>query len=176
MPSEKVLLSKKKKVAELTEKLKSSCAGVLVDYKGINANADTVLRRELREVNVEYKVVKNTLLRLSLKDANISNLSALLEGSTAIAISENDHIAASKVLCKFAKDNEFFTIKAGFIDGKMIDACVVHELANMPSKDVLISKLLGSLNSPITGLAMVLNGTLKNLVCVIDAIAKKDNA
>lgn len=159
MPSEKVLQAKKQVVADLVEKIKAAPAGVLVNYIGINVADDTRLRRELREANVEYTVVKNTLLRFAFNELGITELDEQFNGTTALAISKEDPMAAARIVCKYAKEIEgdVFAVKAGFMDGKAIDAATVKEIADIPPKEVLIAKMLGSLNSPIAGLAMVLN-------------------
>ena len=127
MPSEKILEQKQKVVSALTENLKSACTGVIVSYKGITVLQDTKLRKELREAGGEYTVVKNTLLRLALKDAGIDGLDHVLEGTTAIAISKDDYVSSAKILAKFADTNKKFEIKAGFIDGGAIDVAEVKE-------------------------------------------------
>ena len=159
MPSEKVLLAKQQQVAELTEKIKAAPAGVLVNYIGINVADDTRLRKELREAGVDYTVVKNTILRFAFNNLEITELDEQFNGTTALAISKEDPMAAARVICKFAKEIEgdVFSVKAGFMDGKAIDAATVKEIAAIPPKEVLVAKMLGSLNSPIAGLAMVLN-------------------
>lgn len=176
MPSAKVLEQKKAVVAEIAEKLKSSCAGVLVSYQGINVSDDTQLRKELRESGVDYMVAKNTLLRRAAKTAGIEGLDSSLEGSTAIAISKDDYVAASKILCKFASDHDFFKVKSGFIDGNVIDSKEVSNLAKLPSREVLVAQVLRGFNAPISGFATVLNGTLKGLVVALNEIAKKQSA
>ncbi len=175
MPSAKILEQKKAIVSELSEKLKSSCAGVIVSYQGINVADDTKLRKDLRESGVEYLVAKNTLLKRAAKDAEIEGLDPALEGSTAIALSENDYVAASKILCNFAKEHEFFKIKSGFIDGNVIQVQEIKSLASLPSREVLIAQVLGGLNAPISGFATVLNGTIKGLVVALNAIAEKQS-
>jgi large subunit ribosomal protein L10 len=176
LPSEKILEQKKLVVAELTEHLKAACTGVVVDYKGITVAQDTKLRKELREAGDEYMVVKNTLLRLALKDAGISGLDHVLEGTTAIAISKDNYVSGAKILSKFAETNKKFEIKAGFVDGGAIGADGVKELASLPSKEVLVAQVLCGLNAPITGFVTVLNGTLKGLVVALNAIAEKQAA
>ena len=121
MPSSKVLEQKKAIVAEIAEKLKSSCAGVVVSYQGINVEDDTKLRKNLRESKVDYLVIKNTLLKRAAEKAGMADISAVLHGSTAIAMSNEDYVAASKILCEFAKDHEFFKVKSGLIDGNLIN-------------------------------------------------------
>ena len=176
LPSEKILEKKKKEVAAVAEKLKSACAGVIVEYKGINVADDTKLRRELREANVSYTVVKNTILSRAAKEADLEGLDPVLEGTTALAVSEDDYIAAARILCDFSKDNKFFKVKSGFIDGEVVDSSKIIELSKLPSKEVLLAQTLGGLNAPITGFVTVLNGTLKGLVVALNAIAEKQNA
>ncbi len=176
LPSAKALQQKKAIVKELSEKLKSSCAGVLVSYQGINVEDDTKLRKDLRESGVKYTVTKNTFLKRAAQAAEIEGLDPVLEGSTAIAISENDYVVASKILCKFAEGHDFFKIKSGFIDGRVIDSAEVTKLAKLPPREVLIAQTLGALNSPIAGFATVLNGTVKGLVVALNAIAEKQSA
>ncbi len=175
MPSTKVLEQKKAIVEAMAEKLKSSCAGVVVSYQGINVEDDTKLRKELRESQVEYVVIKNTLLKRAAEQAGLSEISPVLVGSTAIAISKDDYVVASKILCKFAKDHDFFKVKSGFIDGSVIDSTEIKRLSDLPPREVLIAQALGGLNSPIQGFATVLNATLKGLVVALDAIAQKKN-
>lgn len=176
MPSDKILEQKKAIVSELAEKLKCACAGVIVDYKGINVADDTKLRRELREAGVDYFVVKNTLLSRAMKEAGIEIDESVLNGTTALAVSKDDHVASARILCKFADDNSFFNIKAGFVEGKTISLNEVNDLAKLPSKEVLVAKALGGLNAPISGFVTVLNGTMKGLVVALNAIAEKQGA
>ena len=176
MPSEKILEQKKALVASLSDKLKNSCAGVIVNYKGINVSDDTKLRKELRESGVEYFVVKNTLLQRAAKEAGLDGLEPVLEGTTAIAISKEDHVAAARILCKFADENDFFKAKAGFIEGKVISEAEVNNLAKLPTKEVLVAKALGGLNAPISGFVTVLNGTIRGLVVALNDIAEKQSA
>ena len=173
MPSEKVLEQKKKAVTQLSESLKSAHTGVIVDYKGITVDADTKLRKELRESGSQYKVVKNTILRRALQEAGIEGLEEVLEGTTAIAINADDYVAPAKVLAQYAEKNDTFTIKAGFIDGKAASVEEIKTLASLPSKEELVAQTLRGLNAPITGLVTVLNGTIKGLVVALNAIAEK---
>lgn len=176
MPSAKVLEQKQQQVSALTESFKKANVGVLVDYKGITVDKDTKLRKQLREAGCEYKVVKNTLLRLAFKEAGIEGLDEHLNGTTAIAYSENGYADAPKILSDYAKDNDTFQIKAGFIDGDAADASSIEALAKLPSKEVLISQVLAGFNSPIQGLANVLSGTIRGLVVALNAIAEKQSA
>lgn len=153
MPSEKVLEIKKQAVAELVEKLNKACAGVVVDYRGITVSEDTALRKELREAGVEYKVVKNTLLHLAAKEANLEGIDPVLEGTTALAVSEEDYVAAARILSNFAKDHENFNIKTGFMDGEIIALDTIDSLAKLPSREVLLATVCNVFNAPITAFA-----------------------
>lgn len=158
MPSEKVLLAKQKRVEELTELLKNSAAGVIVDYKGITVEEDTKLRKELREAGVSYFVEKNSILRFALKNAGLDGLTNVLEGTSAIAISNDDQTAPARILGKFSEDcnGEKFFLKAGYIDGDVYDEAGVKALSKIPSRDVLLAQLVGSLQGPLTKLAATL--------------------
>lgn len=157
MASEKILNAKKEAVAALTERLKGAAAGVIVDYKGITVEDDTALRKEMREAGVEYTVVKNTLLRFAIRDTGLSEVESVLEGTTAIATSTEDVIAPAKILCKYADDHDNFTVKAGFVEGKVVSLDEVKALAKTPSKETLLTQLVFTLNAPIKNLAVVLN-------------------
>ena len=143
MASEKILQQKQAYVEQLAEKLNSSVAGVVVSYKGISVADDTMLRRKMREAGVEYSVVKNTMLRRAAEKVGLNELDSVLEGSTALAVS---------------------------------DKAEVEELAKMPPKEVLVAKVLGGLNAPITGFVGVLHANLRGLVCALNAIAEKQSA
>lgn len=155
MPSQKVLASKQQYVDELAEKIKNSACGVLVDYKGINVADDTLLRKSLREADVEYFVVKNTLLKRAAEKAGIEGLDAHLEGTTALALAKEDIITAPKLLFKQSEaSNGVFDIKVGFVEGKAISRDEVIEYAKLPSKETLVAKLLFVLQSPMQKLAI----------------------
>lgn len=153
MPSEKVLEQKKAIVAELTEQIKGSVAGVIVDYKGITVADDTKLRKELREAGVKYSVVKNTLLGLAAKDAGLDGLDKVLEGTTAIAISPEDHTAAARILSKFADTHKNFSVKSGYLEGKVVDAATIDSLAKLPTREVLLATVCNAFNAPIASFA-----------------------
>lgn len=155
MPSEKVLQAKQAFVADLTKKIQGAVSGVIVDYSGITVADDTALRRKLREAGVEYSVVKNTLLKRAVDAAEMSGLDDVLNGTTALALSD-DYVAAAKILCEYAEGKDNFKVKAGFMDGSVIDAAKVIELSKLPSKEGLLSMLLSVLNGPIRGLAVAL--------------------
>jgi large subunit ribosomal protein L10 len=175
MPSGKVLAEKQSTVQALTERLNGATAGVIVDYKGITVEADTALRRQLRKAGVEYSVVKNTLLSRAAENCGLDGLKEHLNGTTALATS-SDPVAAAKVLSEYSgKSNGAFSVKAGFVEGKVIDKDGVDALAKLPSKEVLIAQVLGGFNAPITGFVNVLNGNIRGLVVALNAIAEKKN-
>lgn len=153
MPSAKILAEKQAMMAELSEKIKSAVAGVVVDYTGITVEEDTALRAEMRKAGVEYKVYKNSMTGRACDEAGYGDMKQYLEGMTAIAISQEDPVAAAKILKKYAEKIETFNIKAGFIDNGVIDAKSVEALAAIPSKEGLICKMLGSIQSPLYKLA-----------------------
>lgn len=177
MPSNAILQQKQQIVAELSDKLSNSVAGVLVEYKGITVDADTKLRKELRAAGVEYRVVKNTLLGRAAEQAGLSGFDDVLHGTTAVAISD-DHTAAAKILQGYIEKtkSKTFKIKAGYVEGKVISGADVVSLAKLPSKEVLVAQVLGGLNAPIAGLAGVCSGLQRGLVCALNAIAEKQSA
>ncbi len=158
MPNAKVLSEKKAIVAELEAKLKGAASGVLVDYKGITVAEDTALREELRKNNVDYAVVKNTLVRFALDDTGLGELDEHLHGTTALAVCQEDPIAPMRVINKFAKqfNGEKFVIKAGFMDGKVLALNDIMALAELPSKETLQAQVMGTMLAPITSLAIVI--------------------
>ncbi len=174
MPNAKVLEQKKQIVADLAEKMKTASSGVLVDYKGINVEDDTKLRAEMRKNNVEYAVIKNSLIRFAGKEVGFDAFDEVLHGTTAVAISMTDPVAPAKIISEYAKkDEKIFNIKAGFVDGKVIGVDEVKNLAELPSREVLIAKMLGSMQSPIAGFVNVLNGNLRGLAVALNAIAEQ---
>ena len=160
MPSEKVLEAKKAQVVELVEVLNGATTGVLVDYRGLTVEEDTKLRNDLRAAGVKYFVVKNTLLRLAANQTGLEELDSILHGPTALAVSE-DAVAPAKVLADFAKKLENLSIKGGIMDGAAIDVAAVEKLAKIPSKEVLIGQVAGSLQCIITKLAIGLDEVRK---------------
>jgi len=159
MPSNAVLEAKKAKVEKLTEIIKNSVSGVLVDYKGINVEEDTKLRKELREAGVNYFVEKNTMLLRAFKECGIEGFEEALNGTTALAVSSDDQTAPARILGKFAEKagDEKFNLKAGFVEGEVYDQAGVVALSKIPSKDTLLAQLVGSLQGPLQKLAATLN-------------------
>ncbi len=173
MPSNKILEQKKQVVAELTEKVKAAQTIVLADYRGLTVEQDTELRNALRAAGVEYRVVKNTLTSFAMKENGLEGLDPYLNGPTAMAISSTDAVAPAKVLSEFAKKFEKLELKVGVVEGKVIDIDGIKALAELPSREVLISKVLGSFNAPISGFVNVLNGNMRGLVVALNAIAEQ---
>ena len=165
MPNAKVLEQKQQLVAELSEKIAKAVTGVVVDYSGTSVADDTALRKELRENGVNYFVVKNTLLGRAVAGTELEGMKEVLEGTTAIALSETDYTAAARILCKFAESHESFKVKAGFLDGKLIDLETIDSLAKLPSKEVLLATVLSAFQAPIAAFARA-----------VQAIVDKDGA
>lgn len=161
MPSKVILEKKQAEVEALVEKLQNSVSGVLVQYQGITVEDDTKMRAALRKAGVEYAVIKNSITGRACDKVGYSDMKAHLEGMTAIAISKEDPIAPAKILKEYDDKVETFQIKAGYIDGKVVDADVVKQLASIPPKEVLLGKLLGSLKSPLCKLCAVLNAKVE---------------
>ena len=165
MPSKSILEQKQAVVADLAEMLKNSPAGVLVNYQGITVDDDTKLRKALRESGVKYTVMKNSLTGRACDEVGLGEMKQYLSGMTAIAIATEDPLAPAKVLKEYASKIESFEILAGYLDGAVVDKATVEKLADIPSKEVLIAKLLGSIKSPLYSFAYA-----------IQAIVDKDGA
>lgn len=176
MPNNKVLQQKKDIVSNLADKMSRAVSGVFVDYLGLSVEEDTQLRNELRAANVEYRVVKNTLTKFAADQIGFEGLDECLNGPTSLALSFDDVVAPAKILSKFAESHEGFAIKAGFIEGKVVEKEAIDQLAKLPSKEVLVAKALGGLNAPIAGFANVLNANLRGLAIVLNAIAEQKSA
>ncbi len=156
MPNAKALAEKQAIVASLTEKIQKATAGVIVDYKGITVEEDTALRRECRENDVDYAVVKNTLLRFAFNNTGLNELDDLLNGTTSLALCD-DPVAPARIMNDYAKKLDGkFEIKGGFMDGKPVDLDTIKSLASIPALPVLQAQVLGTMLAPITGLAVVL--------------------
>ncbi len=160
MPSQNILEQKKQVVADLAEKIKQASSGVLVKYQGITVADDTALRTALRKAGIEYTVMKNTLTARACDIAGYGDLKEYLTGMTAIALSNDDPIAPAKILKEYADKLKTFEIKAGFVDGGVLDLQGVEALAATPSKEVLIAKMMGSLMSSLYGFAYILQAKI----------------
>ena len=157
MASENVLKQKEEEVKKLAEKLKEAKVILLTDYRGINVADVTKLRADLRNTNSEYKVIKNNIIKRALDTNGESGLDDLLEGPTALVIGTEDYLEPSKVIYNFSKNNEFYKIKGGIIDGKVMTAEEIITLAKLPSRQELMAKLAGALLGNITKLAVALD-------------------
>ncbi|MBP3604968.1 MAG: 50S ribosomal protein L10 [Clostridia bacterium] len=160
MPSKNILEQKQQIVETLAAKIRDAKSGVLVKYEGITVADDTALRAALRKAGVEYTVMKNTLTGKACEIAGYGDMKQYLSGMTAIAIGTDDPIAPAKIMKTFADKLDRFEIKAGFVDGGLLDKAGVEALAEIPSKEVLVAKMMGSLMSPLYGLAYVLQAKI----------------
>jgi len=147
---------KKPVVDEISELLNDAKAAVLVDYRGLTVEQDTILRKQLREAGVVYKVYKNTMVNFAVQGTEFEELAKHLEGPTALAVSKEDASAPARILHNFSKDAPALELKAGVVEGTYYDQAGIQVIANIPSREVLISKLLGSMQSPITNFARVI--------------------
>jgi len=173
MPNAQVLTEKQAIVAALTERLQNATSGVFVDYKGINVADDTKLRAELREAGVEYTVVKNTLTRFAAKNVGLEELDPVLNGTTSLATTTGDPIAPIRIVSEFAKKmNGKFEVKAGFMEGKILPLDQLAQIAELPGKDALYAKVLGTMLAPITSLAVVLGQILEQKGGSVEAAAE----
>ena len=165
-------------VAALKEQLSEAKGVVFTTYSGLTVAQDMELRRALREAGVSYKVVKNTLTRIAANEIGLEGLGDYLDGTTAMATSTTDAVAPAKVICDFIKKNKLddagvLSVKAGVVDGKVISVDDVKALANLPSREVLIAKLLGSMQAPISNTVGVMQGIIRQAVYVFEAVRKQ---
>lgn len=160
-------------IQEIVEKINRSQSIVLCDYRGLNVAQVTELRRRLREAGVEYKVLKNTMVRFAAREAGIDGLDDILSGPTAVAFGVSDPVAPAKIISEFAKTNDKLQIKAGVLDKKVLTAENVKALADIPPREVLLSMVLRGMQGPISGLVNVLQGNIRNLAYVLAAIQEK---
>ena len=161
MASEKILNQKKEEVSKLAEEMKEAKLILLTDYRGINVADDTELRRNLRNANAKYTIIKNNITRRALAECGIEGLDEKLEGPTAVVISKEDYLEPSKAIYNYSKDNEFYQIKGGVIDGKVMTTEEIITLAKLPSRETLLSMLAGALLGNISKVAVALNEVKK---------------
>lgn len=173
---EQTLQAKTENIEEIKAKIEKAQTVILVDYRGLNVEQLTELRSKYREAGVDYKVYKNTMMRFAFKDSGLEEFNQYLKGPSAIAFGYDDPVNAAKITSEFVKDNDKLEIKAGIVDGKVIDMAGVNNLAKLPSKEVLIAQVLGGFNSPIQGFTNVLQGTIRSLATVLNAIAEEKTA
>ena len=166
---------KQQVVAEIVEKIKAAQSVVVVDYKGLTVEEATNLRAKFRAANVDYVVYKNTLMRRALAELNITGMDELLQGPSAFAFSMGDAVAGAKIIKEYieADKRDTMQIKAGIIEGTVVDTKAVLALADLPPREVLVAKIMGSLNAPITNFVGVLSATLRSLVFAIEAVRKQ---
>ena len=163
-------------VQEIADKMKNAQGTVVVEYRCLKVEEVTELRKKARENNIDYKVYKNSMMRFAAKEAGVEGLLDVLVGPTAIAFCEDDPVAPAKLINDFAGEHKALEIKAGVVEGKVLDVAGVKELAELPPREVLVAKVLGGLNAPISGFANVLNANLKGLVVALNAIAEQKGA
>ena len=173
---EHTLQVKEQNIEEIKEKINNSQSIILVDYRGLNVEQLTELRSRYRAAGVEYKVYKNTMMRFAFKDSGLEGFNEFLKGPSAVAFGYDDPVQAAKITAEFAKVNDKLEIKAGIVDGKVIDVAGVNSLAELPSREVLVAQALGGLNAPIQGFANVLQGTIRSLAIVLNAISEEKAA
>lgn len=162
-------------VAEIKEKFQNSTGVVLADYRGLTVTQVTQLRAQLREAGVEYRVLKNTLVRRAAQEVGIEGLEPYLEGPTAVAFSA-DPVAGAKILSEFAKTSKNFVIKAGVVEGKVINEAGVKALADLPSREVLLAQVLRGIQAPLAGMANVLQGPIRKLGYALEEVRKLKEA
>jgi len=162
--------SKQEVVAELTGKMNEAKAAFVADYRGLTVDQVNDLRGKLREAGVEYQVIKNTLLKIAIKDTPNACLEEFLSGPSAVAIAGEDPVAPAKVLSDFAKSNDKFELKGGSLEGKVLNLAGIQALSDLPSREVLLAKMLGSMNAPVSNFVGVLAAVPRSLVQVLAAI------
>ena len=160
MPSQKILAAKQEAVATLAGKMRTASAGVLVKYEGITVEDDTKLRAALRAAGVEYAVLKNSITGRACDEVGFGALKEHLVGMTALAVSQDDPVAAAKIMKEYADKVETFEIKAGFVEGEVLDQNGVLALAEIPSREQLIARMLGSMMSPLYGFARAIQAII----------------
>lgn len=164
-------------VLELKQDVEQSSAMLVTDYRGLTVSEITALRRKLRETGTEYKVAKNTLLTLAAGDRATDEFKKLLEGPTAIAFIKGDNqVAVAKAMVDFVKDHKAMSIRGALVEGQVLDVEQVTALSKIPSKEILISQMLGSIQAPISGLVGTLQGCISSLVFTIQAVADQKTA
>ncbi|MEA5002194.1 MAG: 50S ribosomal protein L10 [Christensenella sp.] len=164
------LQEKQAAVADVVDKMKRAQCMVVLDYRGLTVEEVTSLRNQFREVGVEYKVIKNNMLKRAADELNIEGVDEYFKGPSAVAFGYEDPVAPAKVLCKFVKGVNKTEIKGGILDGKVMDAAGINSLSKLPSKEELIAKMLGSLNAPVTNFALALQAIPRGLACALNAV------
>ena len=167
---------KQEKIAHYKEQFEKAKVAVVADYRGLTVEEITELRRNLQNAEADLTVTKNTLCKVAAKGTNFEVISELMEGPTAIAFGFGDEVASAKILAKFIKENKKGEILGAVLEGKVLSADEAKKLASMPSKEELYAKMLGSINSPASGLVCSVNGVMSALVRAIDAVRAQKSA
>lgn len=167
---------KNEKMEMLKEKISKAKVAIVTENKGLSVDQITDLRRQLQKENGDYTVIKNTLAKLVIEGTEFEGISDMLQGPIVLALGYEDQVAPAKVIAKFIKTNENVVIKGGVVDGSVMDEKEVNELAKLPSKEELYAKILGSVNSPASGIVMSMNAVMSGLVRAMDQVAKQKTA
>lgn len=167
---------KQKIINEIRDKLKESKIVIMADFRGLDVASMSSLRRKLREIDGELKVAKNTLARLATTEIGLKDLDAILEGPTAIAFCKGDPVRPAKLLIEITREFKQLVIKGGVLEGKVIQDRQVRQLAELPSREVILGRVIGGMQAPVYGLVNVLSGSLRNLVYVIEEIRRQKSA
>jgi len=165
--------AKEKMLEEITEELKQAELVVITDYRGLNVQSINKLRGELRKEDCRYKITKNTMNRLACREAGVEELEGYFEGPVAIAYSSADPVAAARVFKDFIKENSALQIKGGILSGQLLDPEAIKALGDIPSREVLLAKVVGGFQAPIAGLVGALHGNMRSLVCAFDAVRRQ---
>ena len=171
-----VILAKQALVGEIAEKIGRAQSAIFIDYRGLTVAEVTELRNQFRAAGVEYRVLKNTLITRAVEQLGIEGAEAYLAGPTAVAFGYEDAVAPAKIITEFIKKTKKTQVKGGILTGKVVDAASVQALADLPSREVLIATVLGTMNAPVTGLACALAGIPKKLLYALNAIADQKAA
>lgn len=173
LPKERTLNQKREIINSIGSRMKTAQTMIFADYRGLTVEQDTELRRALRNAGVDYKVVKNTLTRFAAEENGFEGLLPYLTGPTSMASSDVDPVAPAKLLNEYAKKFEKFELKAGVVEGRIVGVDEIKALAELPSREQLIARVLGGFNAPISGFVNVLNANIRGLVVALNAIAEK---
>lgn len=169
-------LEKEKKVTELKEDFGKANIVVMTDFRGLNVAQMNKLRRALQLEGVKYSVVKNTLAKIAAEEVGLSQLEEYLEGPTGIAYGYDDPLVPVKILVKFAKEFDKFSLKGGVLESKILDEASLKRLSELPSKEILLARVLGCFQAPLSGMLNVLQGNIRNLAYVLQAVKEKQEA
>lgn len=167
---------KKQVVEEIKQKLDAATLVICTDYRGLTVEQITQLRNSLRVPGVEYRVLKNTMFRFALKQAGYDNIAAQVTGPNAVIFSNEDPVGPAKIITEFARTNKELEVKMGILEGKYLSADSIKDLANLPSREVLVAQVLGTMQAPITSFVRVLNANLTGLVRALDGIREQKQA